>query len=85
MFWLPYGWFPYYVEWFASFPRAPLGSVSITVWQLACTGMLALVMDTVVAIMGLAAAGRQSQKQKQKQPMPAAAGGAGDGEGKKDL
>jgi len=33
MFWLPYGWFPYYMEWFASFPRAPLGSVSIVVWQ----------------------------------------------------
>ncbi|KAJ4307162.1 GET complex subunit get1 [Collariella sp. IMI 366227] len=45
MFWLPYGWFPYYVEWFASFPRAPLGSVSITVWQWACTGMLALLME----------------------------------------
>jgi hypothetical protein len=88
MFWLPYGWFPYYIEWFASFPRAPLGSVSIVVWQWACTGMLALVIETVVGIMGLVAASRQSQKekrQKQKQPVPAAGAGAGNGESKKEL
>ncbi|AEO71659.1 5f302415-052b-4875-a786-7d91cb8f848b [Thermothielavioides terrestris] len=89
MFWLPYGWFPYYVEWFASFPRAPLGSVSIAVWQWACTGMLALVMDTVVGILGLVAASRQSngakQKQRQKQPVPAAQAGSGKVESKKDL
>lgn len=83
MFWLPYGWFPYYVEWFASFPRAPLGSVSITVWQWACTGMLGLIIDTVVGIMGLVAASKQPQKQ--KQPVPASGAGAGDGESKKEL
>lgn len=87
IFWLPYGWFPYYVEWFASFPRAPLGSVSVTVWQLACTGMLALAMETVTAIMGLIVAGEQSQKQKQKQgrPVPAPATGAEGGGNKKEL
>ncbi|KAK4155108.1 CHD5-like protein-domain-containing protein [Chaetomidium leptoderma] len=84
IFWLPYGWFPYYVEWFASFPRAPLGSVSITVWQWACTGMLALILETVMGVMGLVAANRQSQKQ--KQPVPAEAGpSAGNGESKKEL
>lgn len=39
MFWLPYG-LPSYIEWFASFPKAPMGSVSIVVWQWACYGML---------------------------------------------
>ncbi|KAL2139526.1 hypothetical protein VTI28DRAFT_5062 [Corynascus sepedonium] len=84
IFWLPYGWFPYYVEWFASFPRAPLGSVSIVMWQAACTSMLTLLVDTVVGIIGLLAARKQSegQKQKQKQAVPAA---AGKDEGKKDL
>ncbi|RYO81204.1 hypothetical protein DL766_002998 [Monosporascus sp. MC13-8B] len=53
MFWLPKGWFPYYVEWILSFPRAPLGSVSITSWQLACTAVVMLVSDTMAAVMGL--------------------------------
>ncbi|KAI2610982.1 CHD5-like protein-domain-containing protein [Hypoxylon fragiforme] len=53
MFWLPQGWFPYYVEWVLSFPRAPVGSVSIASWQAACTGMVLLASDTVAAILGL--------------------------------
>ncbi|RYP15000.1 hypothetical protein DL765_005997 [Monosporascus sp. GIB2] len=53
MFWLPKGWFPYYVEWILSFPRAPLGSVSITSWQLACTAVVMLVSDTMAAVIGL--------------------------------
>jgi hypothetical protein len=81
MYWLPYGWFPYYVEWFASFPRAPLGSVSIVTWQAACTAILTLVMNAVVGILAFIAASRQSGKQ--KQPVPAA--GAGNGETKKEL
>ncbi|KAK3903853.1 CHD5-like protein-domain-containing protein [Staphylotrichum tortipilum] len=84
MFWLPYGWFPYYVEWFASFPRAPLGSVSIVVWQWACTAVLALVMEAALGVMGLITASRQAQRQ--KQPVPAAGAGAGKGgESKKNL
>ena len=71
MFWLPYGWFPYYVEWFASFPKAPIGSVSIVVWQWACTGMLTLIFETVTAVIGLAVALRQ------KQTVPAARAGKG--------
>ncbi|KAK3387656.1 CHD5-like protein-domain-containing protein [Podospora didyma] len=72
MFWLPYGWFPYYVEWFASFPRAPLGSVSIVVWQWACTGMLALIVETVTAILGLIATSRAktSTTTREKQGVP---------------
>lgn len=53
MFWLPYGWFPYYAEWLISFPRAPLGSVSVASWQLACTGVIALVMDAIGAMIRL--------------------------------
>jgi hypothetical protein len=45
MFWLPHGWFPYYAEWIISFPRAPLGSVSIASWQLACAGIVTLLID----------------------------------------
>ncbi|TQV99996.1 hypothetical protein V2A60_005411 [Cordyceps javanica] len=45
MFWLPHGWFPYYAEWIISFPRGPLGSVSIASWQLACTTVIVLVSD----------------------------------------
>jgi len=84
MFWLPYG-LPSYIEWFASFPRAPKGSVSIVVWQWACYGILKLMIDTVLAVIGLVATSRQ------KQPMPGgvkgstgAAGTASD-TSKKDL
>ncbi|OIW27551.1 hypothetical protein CONLIGDRAFT_645804 [Coniochaeta ligniaria NRRL 30616] len=73
MFWLPHGWFPYYVEWFLSFPRAPMGSVSIVAWQSACTGVLTLLADTVGAIVGLVVGS------KQKQGVPVGAGGNGVG------
>lgn len=53
MFWLPHGFFPYYAEWIISFPRAPLGSVSVVSWQLACTGVISLVADTMVALVRL--------------------------------
>ncbi|KAK0634974.1 CHD5-like protein-domain-containing protein [Bombardia bombarda] len=72
IFWLPYGWFPYYVEWFASFPRAPMGSVSIVVWQMACSGILTLIIETIVAVFGLIVATRT-----QKQGVPVAATTAG--------
>jgi hypothetical protein len=36
MFELPPGWFPYYIEWILSFPRAPIGTVSIQIWSGAC-------------------------------------------------
>ncbi|KAK0732596.1 CHD5-like protein-domain-containing protein [Apiosordaria backusii] len=69
MFWLPYGWFPYYVEWFASFPRAPMGSVSIVVWQWACTAVIALMIEAVTAVLGFVAARQAAPKV--KQPVPA--------------
>lgn len=75
MFWLPHGWFPNYAEWVLSFPRAPMGSVSITSWQLACMGVISLVSDTIVAVLRLALGLRQ------KQAVPVGAGaGTGAGE-----
>ncbi|KAI0011702.1 CHD5-like protein-domain-containing protein [Xylariaceae sp. FL0662B] len=66
MFWLPQGWFPYYVEWILSFPRAPLGSISIASWQTACIGVIMLVSDTITAILGLAWGAKMAQKQPTK-------------------
>ncbi|KAF5532302.1 GET1 [Fusarium mexicanum] len=67
MFWLPYGWFPYWAEWILSFPRAPIGSVSIASWQLACTGVIALFSDLIVGIAGLLF----NAKQAKEAPVPA--------------
>ncbi|KAF1849824.1 CHD5-domain-containing protein [Cucurbitaria berberidis CBS 394.84] len=63
MFWLPAGWVPYYVEWILSFPRAPLGSVSINVWGVACASMIALTAEALAAAWVLVT----------KQPMPVTA------------
>lgn len=49
MFWIPAGWVPYYVEWILSFPRAPLGSVSINIWGIACASMIALASEGLAA------------------------------------
>jgi len=49
LFWIPEGWLPGYVEWTLSFPRAPRGSVSIQIWQLACSSVIAMVSEAVVA------------------------------------
>jgi len=53
MFWIPQGWVPYYAEWMLSFPRAPLGSVSIQAWLLACTAIVILVSDAIAAVFAL--------------------------------
>lgn len=76
MFWLPHGWFPYYAEWIISFPRAPMGSVSVASWQLACTGVITLVADTITAVLGLVAAAVQGGKGKQKEEPVRAASAA---------
>lgn len=67
MFWLPHGWFPYYAEWIISFPRAPLGSVSVASWQLACTGVVALVSDTLGAILKLVLDARRTYASRQRE------------------
>ncbi len=54
LFWLPAGWVPYYVEWILSFPRAPLGSISIQVWTAACAAILALASEALATVWVLA-------------------------------
>ncbi|KAJ5653442.1 CHD5-like protein [Penicillium lividum] len=51
VFALPEGWFPYYVEWFLSFPRAPLGSVSIHVWNNVCASAIAVIAEIMGALL----------------------------------
>lgn len=71
MFWLPHGWFPYYAEWIVSFPRAPLGSVSVASWQLACTGMIALISDLITGIYGLVNSAKQEEEPLKEKPQAA--------------
>ncbi|KAK5145069.1 hypothetical protein LTR04_001405 [Oleoguttula sp. CCFEE 6159] len=49
LFWLPQGWVPGYVEWILSFPRAPIGSISIQVWGIACASVVKIVGEAVAA------------------------------------
>ncbi|KAF2471742.1 protein get1 [Lindgomyces ingoldianus] len=49
MFWIPERWVPGYVEWILSFPRAPVGSVSINVWGLACASIIELLAEAMTA------------------------------------
>lgn len=82
MFWLPYGLFPYYAEWLISFPRAPLGSVSIVSWQLACTGVIALVVDTIRALVKVvmdarSQAGQKAGAKRKEEPVKASSGSGG--------
>ncbi|EPS28932.1 Protein get1 [Penicillium oxalicum] len=51
VFALPPGWFPYYVEWVLSFPRAPLGSVSVQVWNNVCATAVLFFGELIGAIM----------------------------------
>ncbi|KAJ5144078.1 CHD5-like protein [Penicillium bovifimosum] len=67
---LPEDWFPYYVQWIVSFPRAPLGSVSIQVWSNVCATAIAVAAEVIgamlVQVMG--------QKEQKKQATPVGAG-----------
>lgn len=47
MFWLPRGWVPYAGEWVLSFPRAPLGSVSVNVWSMACGVVIGMIVEAL--------------------------------------
>ncbi|PWY86286.1 protein get1 [Aspergillus heteromorphus CBS 117.55] len=50
VFMLPEGWVPYYVAWILSFPRAPLGSVSIQVWSNVCATTITTIAEVVTAV-----------------------------------
>lgn len=49
VFWIPQGWLPYYVEWILSFPKAPVGSISINVWSIACASVVSMVAEALLA------------------------------------
>ena len=68
MFWLPSGLFPYYAEWFLSLPKAPLGSVSIMSWQVACTAIIKLMSETVAAVYALVVGSKTKEKEPVKVP-----------------
>ncbi|SMQ55651.1 unnamed protein product [Zymoseptoria tritici ST99CH_1A5] len=84
MFWLPKGWLPHSAEWVLSLPRAPLGSISVNVWALACGAVIAMITEGVAALWALrskAADSSKGQMQKEKIAMP----GNGLGQEKKEL
>ncbi|GAQ07810.1 protein get1 [Aspergillus lentulus] len=51
VFALPAGWFPSYVEWVLSFPRAPRGSVSVQVWNSVCATAIAIMAEIVTSLL----------------------------------
>jgi len=60
---------PYYVEWILSYPRAPLGSVSIQVWTAACAAIIALASEALTAVWVLATKKQTPTARQEKQPM----------------
>lgn len=60
VFALPEDWLPYYVQWILSFPRAPLGSVSIQIWSNVCATAIGVVADVVGSMLALVISQRQS-------------------------
>ncbi|RDL37806.1 Protein GET1 [Venustampulla echinocandica] len=74
MFWIPKGWVPYYAEWLLSFPRAPLGSISIQAWALACMAIIVLVSDTLVALVALALGTRSTVNKENGESMKVPSG-----------
>ncbi|KAI0997147.1 hypothetical protein K3495_g11038 [Podosphaera aphanis] len=53
VFYIPHGWIPYHAEWLLSFPRAPLGSISVQAWFLACTSFILLMSEASVTLLSL--------------------------------
>ncbi|GIZ44195.1 hypothetical protein CKM354_000739900 [Cercospora kikuchii] len=76
MFYLPQGWVPYHAEWLLSFPRAPVGGVSVNVWAIACGSVIGMVMELVVAALALKKGeGKAGEKVKIPANTPAGVGG----------
>ncbi len=74
VFALPADWFPYVVQWILSFPRAPLGSVSIQVWSNVCATAIAFAAEISGAL--LVQVLNQKKDQKEAAPVAAEAGKA---------
>jgi hypothetical protein len=77
MFWLPQGWVPYYAEWVLSFPKAPLGSISVNIWAIACGSVISLLSEAIASLWALritAAAAVDGKQGKQEMKMQVDAG-----------
>lgn len=84
MFWMPKRWVPIYIEWILSFPRAPIGSVSIQLWAISCGTVIRLVGAALVAAWVLIQTSKGKERQKLKVSAGSAAG-TGSGESNKEL
>jgi tail-anchored protein insertion receptor len=62
LFWIPQGWLPGYVEWVLSFPKAPRGSVSVQIWSMACSTVVAMASEVFVALAVLTTRGAEVGK-----------------------
>lgn len=71
MFWLPKGHVPYAGEWILSFPSAPLGSVSINTWWIACASVMSLATDIFLALRS-----KDASSEKKAVPVPSGSNGA---------
>lgn len=85
MFWMPKRWVPIYIEWILSFPRAPIGSVSIQMWAISCGTVIRLVGAALVAAWVLMKTSKGKERQKVKVSAGSAAGTGRSGESKKEL
>jgi len=61
MFELPADWFPYYIEWILSFPRAPIGTVSIQVWSGACAAAIAVAGQGISSVLEIVRPSTEAQ------------------------
>lgn len=74
---------PWAAEWLLSFPRAPMGSVSVNVWGVACAAVITMVGEAVTAVFVLQASRRvERAKEKGREGTSKANGGGGE---KKEL
>lgn len=85
MFWIPKRWVPIYIEWILSFPRAPIGSVSIQMWAISCGTVIRLVGAALVAAWVIMQTSRGKERQKVKVSAGSSAGTGRSGESKKEL
>lgn len=81
LFWMPKRWVPVYIEWILSFPRAPIGSVSIQMWAISCGTVIRLIGAALVAAWVLI----QTSKGKERHKVKVSAGSATGIETKKEL
>ena len=74
---------PWYIEWILSFPRAPIGSVSIQIWGIACLTVIQLVGAAVASAFILE--DQSLQVGKKEQPTKSEANKFGDKTSYKEL